>query len=167
MIAENEAKIKAEKEKRMRAVNRLRKEYDDVSGITWYYNPYFVHYDNTNRISLYIGQDNTDVWLRLKISYEGSNWIFFKDAYLSYDGNTRQILFTDKETEVGNGGRVWEWIDVPVEGSLLSYLKDFTEGKSIKIKLSGKYSKTRAVSNPERRALNDVLLAYDVLTKGE
>lgn len=167
LIAENEAKIKAEKEKRMRAVNKLRKEYDDVSGITWYYNPSFVHYNNTNRVSLYIGQDSNNVWLRLKISYEGNSWIFFENAYLSYDGNTREISCSNKETEVGNGGRVWEWIDVPVDEALLSYLKAFTEGKSIKIKLSGKYSNTRAVSNPERRALNDVLLAYDVLTKGE
>lgn len=166
LVNERDEKIKAEQAKRMQAVNKLKKEYDDVSGITWYYNPYFTHYNNRNLISLYIGnkKDEGKVWLRLKMSYEGDDWIFFENAYLSYDENTKIIFFRDKETEVGNGGRVWEWIDVPVDTELLEYLHNFVNGKSIKMRFSGKYSHTRAISNTERKALKDILLAYDVLT---
>lgn len=160
-----EVKIKAAYKRKMAVVNKLKKEHDDVSNITWYYNPYFTHYSNTNRISLYIGQENSRVWLRLKMSYQGDNWIFFENAYLSYDGNTQPISFNrydEKETE-NSGGGVWEWIDVSVDKRTLEFLNKMIEGKKIKMRLSGKYTKTRNLSRNEKRALTDVLLAYDVL----
>ena len=153
-----------EKNKRLAAVKKLKKEYDDVSGITWYYNPYYVHYLSKNLVSLYIGQKGNDVWLRLKMTYHGDNWIFFKNAYLSYDGNTYDIYFDeyqDKETEVGSG--VSEWIDVSVSGSTLDFLKQMVNGKNIKMRLSGKYTRTRDLSTNEIKGIRDVLLAYDVL----
>lgn len=170
VIEKQEARKKAAEAKRLQAVNRLKKEYDDVSGITWYKNPYFTHYNNRNLISLYIGQDGNSVWLRLKMSYEGDEWIFFENAYLSYDENTKTILFDkydNKDTESGYGGRVWEWIDVNVDESLYDYLKEFVNGKSLKMRLSGKYTRTRTISGNEKQALQDVLLAYDVLKYGE
>lgn len=170
LIDEKEAKVKAEKAKRMQAVNKLKKEYDDISGRTWYYNRYFTHYNNRNLVSLYIGQEGTSVWLRLKMSYEGEDWIFFKNAYLSYDENTKSIPFReygDKETDNGYGGRVWEWIDVYVDDALLTYLEGMVNGKTLKMRLSGKYTHTRTLTTNERKALQDVLLAYDVLKNGE
>lgn len=171
LIAEKEALAKAEKEKRMKAVNKLASNYDDISGIKWYKNPYFTHYDNTNRISLYIGtQKDKRPWLRLKMSYEGDNWIFFENAYISYDGKTLEIPFNqyeDKESDNGYGGRVWEWIDVHVTSEIHSFLKQMVEGKSLKMRLSGKYTETRNLTNSEIEGLKDVLLAYDVLLNGE
>ena len=169
LIDEKDAREKAEKAKRMQAVNKLKKEYDDVSGCTWYYNPYFTHYNNENLTSLYIGQKGTNIWLRLKMSYEGDDWIFFENAYLSYDGNTRTRPFNeydDKKSDIGYG-RVWEWIDVAVADTLLSYLKDMVNGKTLKMRLSGKYTETRTLTENERTALQDVLLAYDVLKNGK
>lgn len=163
---EKAAKEKAEKARRMQAVNKLKKEYDDVSGITWYKNPYFTHYNNVNKTSLYIGQNQSEVWLRLKMSYEGDNWIFFEKAYLSYDGETKEIFFNeynDKKTDNGYGGRVWEWIDVSVDDTLLAYLRNMVKGKSLKMRLSGKYTNTHNITGNEKKALEDVLLAYDVL----
>lgn len=161
---EREAKEAAER-KRMQAVTKLKKKYDDVSHITWYENPYFTHYNNINSTSLYIGKEDTSVWLRLKMSYNGDDWIFFETAYLSYDGNTKQIYFNkydDKKSD-NSGGGVWEWIDISVDSSLLAFLREMVNGKSLKMRLSGKYTKTRSLSSNEIRALKDVLLAYDVL----
>ncbi len=160
-----EQKVK-ERNKRLSAVKKLRKKYDDVSGITWYYNPYFVHYNSKNLTSIYIGQQDNSVWLRLKMSYSGDNWIFFKNAYLSYDGNTKEIYFDeyrDKKTEVDYG--VEEWIDVPVNSSILTFLENMVNGKTVKMRLSGKYTHTRNLSNDEIKGIRDVLLAYDVLIK--
>ncbi len=165
-------KEKAEKElnaKRLKAVDKLKKQYDDVEGITWYYNPYFTHYNNTNHVSLYIGKrDNGDAWLRLKMSYEGESWIFFTNAYLSYDGNTLEIPFNefaDKKSD--NNTRVWEWIDVPVTTEIYGFIQQMVEGKSLKMRLSGKYSETRTLTKSEINGLKDVLLAYDVLLSGK
>jgi hypothetical protein len=156
---------KAEKEKKLASLKKLRKKYDDVSNITWYRQPYFTHYNNTNSVSLYIGQTGTSYWLRLKMSYEGDNWIFFERAYLSYDGNTREIVFDrydDKKSD-NDGGRVWEWIDISVSSDLLSYLREFSKSGNCKMRLSGKYSKTHNLTWNERQGIRDVLAGFDAL----
>lgn len=168
LISEQEAKKQAEKAKRMSAVNKLKKKFDDVSGITWYKNPYFVHYNDSNHTSLYIGvQEGSSPWLRLKMSYYGEDWIFFEKAYLSYDGKTKEIFFNkyeDKKTD--NYTTCWEWIDVSVDDPTLSFLKEMVNGKTLKMRLSGKYSKTKTLSTAEINGIKDVLLAYDVLKNG-
>ena len=108
-------------------------------------------------------------WLRLVMSYTGDNWIFFKNAYLSYDEKTKSIAFDeyrDKKSD-NSGGAVWEWIDVGVDDALLAYLKNMVNGKSVKMRLSGKYTKTKDLTTTEINAIKDVLLAYDVLENGE
>lgn len=103
------------------------------------------------------------------MSYSGDNWIFFESAYLSYDGNTTEIAFNkyeDKESD-NSGYGVWEWIDVYVNSDLLSFLEKMANGKSLKMRLSGKYTHTRNLSVSEINAIKDVLLAYDVLTQGK
>ena len=156
--------IKRIETERMRAVNKLKKNYDDVSGITWYSNPYFTHYTNKNLTSVYIGKDKSSTWLILRMSYYGDDWIFFKNAYLSYDGNTKEIFFDEyrnKKTE--NDSSVWEWIDVSVSSDIEAFLREMIKSKNVKMRLSGKYSRTRNLSTNEIKGISDVLLAYDVL----
>ena len=161
--------LKEAEEKRLQAVNKLNKEYDDVSGITWYNNPYFTHYNESNYTSIYLGniEDNRFVkpWLRLKMSYKGDDWLFFKKAFLSYDGNTMEVPFDAyKDRKSDNSGyAVWEWIDVMVDDSILSFLRKMVKGKVVKMRLSGKYTKTRELSSNEIKGIEDVLLGYDVL----
>ena len=162
--AARQKKLKEEKE-RLKAVNKLRKKTDDIDNVTWYHNPYFTHYDDANLTSLYMGQSGRSVWLRLKMSYTGDDWIFFDNAYLSYDGNTREIYFDRYQNKKSDnsGGYVWEWIDVPVSESDLEFLKRMVNGKSVKMRLSGKYSKTRNLSSKEIKAIKEMIMAYEVL----
>lgn len=171
LVAEKKAQEKAEKDKRMKVVKKLVSSYDDVSGVRWYQNPYFTHYNNTNYLSLYIGtKTDSKPWLRLKMSYEGDNWIFFEKAYLSYDGQTLELPFnqySDKKSDNGYGGRVWEWIDISISNETIAFLKEMVKGKTLKMRLSGKYTETRTLSYSEVEGLKDILLAYDVLLNGE
>lgn len=165
---EREEKIRLEKKERdekLASLNKLKKNVDDVSGITWYRNPYFTHYSNSNLTSIYMGVKNGQKYLRLIMSYKGDNWIFFKNAFLSYDGNTKEILFNEyqeKKTENEAGG-VWEWIDVQVDNSLITFLKEFANSKNAKMRLSGKYSETRTLSYNERQGILAVLNGYEAL----
>lgn len=158
-------KAEEEKKKRMAAVSKLKKRVDDVQGITWYYNPYFTHYDNVSGTSIYMGKSSSAVWLRLKMSYAGEDWIFFKSAYLSYDGNTKYISFDEyKEKHSDNDGyEVWEWIDIPMNKDLLSFLRKMVDGKKVKMQLLGEYGDSRTLSYSEKQGIKAVLLAYDVL----
>ncbi|MGC9330978.1 MAG: hypothetical protein ACP5DZ_03770 [Bacteroidales bacterium] len=121
---ETERIAEEERQKKLQALNKLKKKPDDVSGITWYYNPYFTHYNNRNLTSIYMGnKESRQPWLILKMSYQGDDWIFFERAFLSYDGNTKEIIFDEydnKKTE-NSGGSVWEWIQVSVDSDTESF----------------------------------------------
>lgn len=167
---EEELRKQAEKERKekLRALNKLKKKHDDVSGITWYEQPYFTHYTNTNLTSIYIGDNGTSQWLRIRMTYKGDNWIFFENAYLSYDGITKEILFNkydDKESDNDSG--VWEWIDLSVTKDVENFLREFAKSKNAKMRLSGKYTKTRNLSSNERKGILDVLNGFDVLKESK
>lgn len=168
LIEERDAAKKKEREERRGIVNKLKRKHDDISGTTWYHNPYFTHTANSNHVSVYIGKKESEQpYLRLLMSYYGENWIFFDKAYLSYDGNTKQISFNefnDKKTE--NNTKCWEWIDVNVDKETLAFLKKMVEGKSVKMRLTGKYQKDHTLTATEIKAIKDVLLGYDVLKNG-
>lgn len=160
-------RVKKEKEKqaRLAIVKKMKKKVDDVDNITWYKNPYFTHYIDRTLTSLYMGESASSVWLRLKMSYGGDDWIFFDHAYLSYDGNTHEFKFSgyqDKKTDV-DGGWVSEWIDINVGSEDLAFLRQMVNGKSIKMRLSGKYTKTKQLSANEVKAIKEMIMAYDAL----
>ena len=165
--SEKKEKLKlkeAKKKEDLKSLYKLKKKFDDISGITWYEQPYFTHYNNSFLTSIYIGSENSN-WLRLKMSYSGDNWIFFKKAYLSFDGKTKEIFFDnykDKKSD-NSGGKIWEWIDVTIDNELESFLRKFAKSKNAKMRLSGKYSKTRTLTYNERKGILDVLNGYDAL----
>ena len=166
---DKEEKQKLEEEKlkqqRLSSLNRLKKEVDDVAGITWYKQSYFIHYCDSNRTSIYMGKNGDSIWLRLRMSYDGDDWIFFEHAYLSYEGNTIEITYNeyeDKESDNG-GGSVWEWIDVPVTDDILNFLRSFAYSTEAKMRLSGKYTKMRTLTENERKGIIDILNGYDAL----
>ena len=153
------------KKENLKSLKKLKKNFDDISGINWYNQPYFTHYTNTNLTSIYMGEKGSSKWLILKMSYKGNDWIFFDKAILSYDGNSKTIPFNeydDKKTEIGNGD-VWEWIDVSITKDLEVFLRKFANSKKAKMRLTGKYTKTRTLTYNERQGILDVLNGYDAL----
>ena len=160
--------IEKENKIKLKALKKLKKKDDDVAGITWYSQPYFTHYTNRFLTSIQIGSTGTGQWLNLMMSYKGDDWIFFEYAYLSYDGNTKNISFNkydNKETDNGNGS-VWEWITISVDKDLEDFLREFAKSKNAKMRFVGKYSKTRTLTRNERQGIIDVLNGYDALKQG-
>lgn len=164
---EQEQKMLAvEKADREKALNSLRKKYDDIDQITWYYNSYFTHYYSDNYVSLYMGRMGDGVpWLRFKASYTGDDWLFFDKIQISQGYSVKEVYFSDKKTEVFGGGNVAEWIDIsPDEAGILLYLKELTRNNEpIKIRFSGKYTDTRTLRSSEVKALKQMLDAYEAL----
>lgn len=162
------AKAEAAEKSRLAALRKLKRNVDDVSGITWYYQPYFTHYTNTNRTSLYIGsKPGTYPWLRLMMSYTGDDWIFFERAYLSYDGNTKEVIFdrySESDRDNGSGG-VWEWLEISPDTEMVRFLKKMAESPNAKMRLTGKYSKTRTLSDSERKGIREVIQGYEALMR--
>jgi len=85
---------------------------------------------------------------------------------MGQSGKQRNKLFDkydDKETE--NDGGVWEWIDLTVTKDVEAFLRDFAKSKNAKMRLSGKYTRTRNLTWNERQGIRDVLNGYDALNQ--
>lgn len=162
---EEEKQKEQELEIKKASLKKLNRKHDDVSGITWYKQKYFTHYTNTNRTSITLGhRKGSKPWINLMMSYTGDDWIFFKNAYLSYDGNTKEIYFDDyRDKETDNDSGVWEWIEVQLDDDDINWLKSFASSNNAKMRLSGKYTKTRNLTPQERQGILDVISGYELL----
>lgn len=140
----------------------LKSSHDDFDGTTWYKNPYFTHKDFSNNVSAYIGKSGKKIWMRLVVTYCGNDWIFFDDCMMKFGLDQFPVVFNkyDKKTDV-SGGLVYEKIDKPLEALEMSYLYDVLSRRDKgQIRLTGKYQKTRDLTNNEIKGLRDVLDAY-------
>lgn len=169
-------KIAAKERKERESIDKLDKDHDDISGVTWYSAKKDGHYHKTNDISFYFGRKDDLQWLRFKVSYVGDDWIFFKRIYLSYEGNTEEIIFNeyrDKKTDNGkwidkhgrDAVQVFEWVDTTIDDSMIPFLEKFSKSDKAKYRLSGKYTRDIDFSKNERNKLSDVLEGYKTLKK--
>lgn len=145
-----------------KAFSQLRKDDDKFEHTTWYKNSLFTHEASSDHLSLYIGQKENDIWLRLFISYYGDDWIFFDKAQLLIGNYSCTIPFNkyeDKDTD-NSGGKVWEWIDVPVDETLITSIGALGTADKATLRLSGKYSDERDITSIEKKAFQQVLDGY-------
>ncbi len=168
-IADEKSKIekdRLEKERLTNATKKLRTKYDDIKGITWYYDKGTPKYNNYNSFHLYLGKEKTEKpWLRVKIQYTSDDWLFIKSYVIKTDSNSYTISTSYGEVEKDNGsGDIWEWYDVPMDNRLFKIVKDVINSKTVKLRHNGKqYYKDRTISEKEKQGLQNILDAYEAL----
>ena len=157
---------KAEKERLANSTKKLRSRKDDIKGITWYYDKTTTVYNDRNSFHLYMGQsEGGKPWLRFRIQYKSDDWLFINSYIIKTDNNSYTISTTRDEVERDNGyGGIWEWYDVPMDNNLYNIVKDVINSKSVKLRYNGKqYYDDRKVSENEKKALQNILDAYEAL----
>jgi tetratricopeptide (TPR) repeat protein len=155
-VAKSIAQIEA---KRKAALGKMSKKIDAFQDITWYQSPSSTKYRNANAFHLYFGVSNgSTAGLRLVIQYYSDDWLFIKSAKVNVDG----VIYTvgSSEWERDNDSDIWEWIDEPLSDR--SLIEAIIKSKSSVIRFEGtQYYDTRTISSTQKRALRDVLDAYD------
>ena len=161
-------KIKKEKQRLANATKKMRKQYDDMKGITWYYDKSSPRYVNSRtNIYAYIGKkENSSPFLRFVIQYVADDWLFIEKYIIKVDGRTYTITeekYGEIETDNGSG-KIWEWLDRYVGEDEFKIMKAIANGRNVKLRFEGKkYYKDRTVSYKEKRALKNVIEAYEAL----
>lgn len=161
-IREKYAKLQAEWKK---SFDKLKVQEDKFENTTWYSNPYFTHNSFSNNISLYIGKKGNHIWPCARISYTGSDWIFFDEITFLIGQGTFTFAFDkykDRDTEV-SGGRVAEWVNMSIDQYPFSYIADIPEFDNAAIRMSGKYTKDRTITSTEKKAIRTVVEGYKYL----
>jgi len=159
---EEKKRIEAEKKRLAEATSKMRKEYDEVQEITWYYDKSTPRYSNYNSFHLYIGIKNNNPWLRFCIQYAGDDWLFIERYELKIDDYNYEII-PDK-VERDNNADVWEWYDTDVDSRDIAIIKAVISSKKTILRCVGQqYYKDRIISAQEKKALQNVLDAYEAL----
>ncbi|MCO7721947.1 hypothetical protein NJB85_01990 [Myroides odoratimimus] len=164
--AQKIADEKAKKEKLANATKNMRSNHDDIREITWYRDKTTPRYTNRNNLHLYFGKTPQDAFiLRFVIQYTADDWLFIDRYTIKTDNNTYNI-----NTEYGevkkdnNSGSIWEWYDTQMTSTLYDIVKDIISSKSVKLRCSGsQYYKDRTITEAEKKALQNVLDAYEAL----
>lgn len=163
-----EARARKEKQRLAQATSKMRKKYDDMNGITWYYDKTSPQYVNSKtNLYAYIGKEKEGKpWLRFVIQYVADDWLFIEKYIIKVDDKTYTITedsYGEIKTDNGTGG-IWEWLDRKVGYSEFEIIEAIANGKNVKIRFSGKdYHKDRTITYSEKLALKNVLNAYEAL----
>lgn len=156
------------KQARQAAVARLRRSEDKVEGITWYHHPNEPkHVNSRSTAYLYVGQRGKTgrPWLRLKVQYTASSWLFVENVIAWHDGIKEPLISGRFERD--NNSTIWEWQDVSPTGYQLEVLRSLASAKEAILRFEGlQYRKDVTLSARDKKAIREVLLAYEIMRNG-
>ena len=152
------------------ALNNFELETDKIDGITWYYHTTMPDYiDIRSYVLPYIGARSSYSWICIRYNYTGDDWIFFEDVTVWIDGTIYEKEFDYYDiTRDNDGGEVWEYTDVVVEGwdidDNLEMLREIADSDETIVRFEGDdYQYDLTVSAKDKAAIRDVLTVYDYL----
>lgn len=111
-------------------------------------------------IRIYLVKNETSLYGRLKIQYQGDDWLFIERIDFVCDGKNYSI--TPDQIDRDNGsGSVWEWSDEILNDDTKKIISAIIDSKETKMRYTGKqYIKDRVISDKEKKNLK---LVYDIL----
>ncbi len=161
-------KKQAVKSKMDTALSNLTKNYDDVTGVTWYYPSVKPYYDDERTYVLpYIGiKGDNNAWLGFVADYTGDDWVFFQKLYINANGERylRECEYS-KITRDHNKGIVWEYFSSQADQTDTEWMEAVANSNDTTIRFSGKYNYDLKVSDSDKQAYKQVLEAYEAITE--
>jgi hypothetical protein len=156
---EEQRKAKEERLALERAIRNMKKDTDELKGITW------ISHRNTpilaNYVSIYFGssKDNAAGYpLRVKFQYYGDDWLFVRSVTVKADDKVYELGKLNFERDHSSGS-VWEWIDMPVTDHEM--LNHWMTAKRVIIRFDGKqYYKDFTLPQGQKNQLREVYEAW-------
>ena len=166
---EAERKKRTEEEEKQRkekaALAKLRKNRDEMEGITWYKHPTTHNSYGTvarDGIFVYFGRrDKGAPWLRAKAYYSSDDWLFVRNFFVVADGERYDKKYSRFERN-NAAGKIWEWHDWSPDRDDIKMLMAIAKAQSAKIRFVGdKYYSDRTFSSSQKKAIAEVLTAFE------
>ncbi|MDF3905531.1 hypothetical protein [Paracoccus sp. AS002] len=163
-IIEAEKRINAEQQA---IVGKLRKKEDKIEGVTFFEHPNQPKYLNTrSTVYLYIGRrgENGRPWLRMKVIYTSSDWLFVQRVQAWHDGIKEP--FVSGRFDRDHNTKIWEWQDTEPTDLQLVILESMANAKEAVFRFEGQqYRKDVTLGAGDKKAIREVLEAYRVMLK--
>lgn len=146
------------------ATQNLRQSTDEMREIDWFYDKNTPRTNNTRNVHAYIGKKDDHVWIRFKMTYNADDWLFVESVAFKVDGEDFSLnyrLFDDWERDNASGD-IWEWKDVNMDRRTWNLVRKIADSDKTMMRYNGRqYYSDRDVSTEEKKALKNILLAYE------
>lgn len=103
------------------------------------------------------------MYLRLKTKYQGSDWIFMKEAIVLFDKQKHTFSLGETNRKTLSSG-VKETSDISIDDELLQIIQKFAISQGeVRLRLSGERNKDVSYSKREKRNLVSIIRLYKEL----
>jgi len=165
---EKEAKESAERlqqlETKLKKLERnFRVKKDEVNQTDFLTHKTFPVYANSRScIYPYVGRSGYSRWLRIKIQYTASSWLFVEKLIFSIDGENVIKEFDHFEWKRdNNGGSIWEWTDLSGDIEFQQLLEKIAKSKKTILRFEGRqYYKDITISAADKKAILETMEYY-------
>jgi flagellar biosynthesis GTPase FlhF len=148
------------------ATAQLTKSRDEMEEVDWYHSRLSPKTNNSKNIQAYIGKKQDAVWLRFKMTYNASDWLFVQSVSFKVDGEDFELKYSfldDWERDNSYGG-IWEWKDVMVDKYIWNLITTISKSKKAMMRYKGpQYYSDRGISLEEKVALIEVISGYEAM----
>lgn len=121
--------------------------------------------ENESYLRFYIGLNEKQSWLRLKIKYHASNWLFVNKIKTLADGKRWESSQLDFKRD-NEAGEIWEWIDIPVtkNDKIYTTIKNGLNSKNFTIRFVGdKYHDDLSVNNKKEN--KEIIKLFELINQ--
>ena len=119
-----------------------------------------------NRIIPYLSISNSLVRIRLRTTYDGNGWLFFKNAKFLIDGQDYEYDAGETDREVISGANVSEVSDISVDENILNILNKIASSSGVvEFRLTGEKYQDFKLVDKEKQRIKSVLDLYKKLTE--
>lgn len=130
-------------------------------------NRYFISPKNDHRdsyIQLYLGYAESKPWLRFRVRYYSSDWLFVKSFLVAADDYRWQSPAYRFQRDHSSGS-IWEWIDLPATDTEINVAKKVAASGATTIRFQGdKYYADRKIGDEQKQAIKDILELHSLLS---
>lgn len=147
--------------------SRLDLYYDDMEETTWIYAKGQEKEISDFTCYTYIGNREDHYWLRLKFGFRQSDWLFMQAIKMKCGEETFEYVldYSDRRSDVGYGGTVYEWFDIALTNSQIDALRHMCSlGDETKVRCYGDtYAEDFILTDSQKASIVTILDYYELV----
>ena len=142
--------------------------FDDMENITWIYAKGQNRDISGFTCYAYSGKRGDRYWIRFVLGFSQDDWIFMDAIKMKCGDNVFNYVidYSEKKTDIGNSGTIYEWFDTGLTDSQIHALRSVcAHGQETKVRCYGdKYHEDFVLTDSQKANIITILDYYD-LTK--
>lgn len=150
-------------------LSNLRLSHDRVDNVFFLFPREELSIHNSDELALapYVGVKDGKAWLRFKVYYKASRWLF-ADGFLVQADDFRKEYQNVRFKRDHSSGAIWEWLDRSAIDSDISLLRNVVESDDVVVRFYGsKYHDDREVTVKHKERIGSILAIYNLFKRTE